>query len=163
MAFKVLCVDHVGVAVKDLQAIKQQMKDILGLDPSLPDETVEEQHVTTSFFKPSAQTEACELEFLGSTTPDGPIARFIEKAPVMEKLKEAYEKANGGKNGFQHVALRVDDIEACLADLQAKEVPLIDKKYRIGAGGCHIAFLHPKATGLLLELTERPGGPSFKA
>lgn len=67
MAFKVLCVDHVGVAVKDLQLIKQQMKDILGLDPSLPDETVEEQHVTTSFFKPSAQTEACELEFLGST------------------------------------------------------------------------------------------------
>ena len=105
MAFKVLCVDHVGVAVKDLALIKQQMKDILGLDPSLPDETVEDQHVTTSFFKPSPQTEACELEFLGSTTPDGPIARFIEKS-------------NGGKNGFQHVALRVDDIEACLADLQ---------------------------------------------
>ena len=102
MAFKVLCVDHVGVAVKDLALIKQQMKDILGLDPSLPDETVEDQHVTTSFFKPSPQTEACELEFLGSTTPDGPIARFIEKS-------------NGGKNGFQHVALRVDDIEACLA------------------------------------------------
>ena len=80
MAFKVLCVDHVGVAVKDLALIKQQMKDILGLDPSLPDETVEEQHVTTSFFKPSAQTEACELEFLGSTTPDCPSARFIEKA-----------------------------------------------------------------------------------
>lgn len=78
MAFKVLCVDHVGVAVKDLALIKQQMKDILGLDPSLPDETVEDQHVTTSFFKPSPQTEACELEFLGSTTPDGPIARFIE-------------------------------------------------------------------------------------
>ena len=131
MAFKVLCVDHVGVAVKDLALIKQQMKDILGLDPSLPDETVEDQHVTTSFFKPSPQTEACELEFLGSTTPDGPIARFIEKS-------------NGG-----------------LADLQAKEVPLIDKKWRVGAGGCHIAFLHPKATGLLLELTERPGGPSF--
>ena len=67
MAFKVLCVDHVGVAVKDLALIKQQMKDILGLDPSLPDETVEDQHVTTSFFKPSPQTEACELEFLGST------------------------------------------------------------------------------------------------
>lgn len=79
MAFKVLTVDHVGVAVKDLAKIKQQMKDIFGLEPSLPDETVEEQHVTTSFFKPSAQTEACELEFLGSTTPDGPIARFIEK------------------------------------------------------------------------------------
>lgn len=148
MAFKVVCVDHVGVAVSDLQAIKDQMKNILGMDPSLPDETVEDQHVTTSFFKPSAQTEACELEFLGSTTPDGPIARYIAK--------------NGGKNGFQHVALRVDDIESALADLQAKEVPLIDKKWRVGAGGCHIAFLHPKATGLLLELTERAGGPSFK-
>jgi methylmalonyl-CoA/ethylmalonyl-CoA epimerase len=37
----------------------------------------------------------------------------------------------------------------------------LDKKFRIGAGGCHIAFMHPKVTGLLLELTERPGGPSF--
>ena len=62
MAFKVLCVDHVGVAVNDLALIKKQMKDLLNLEPSLPDETVEEQHVTTSFFKPSAQSEACELE-----------------------------------------------------------------------------------------------------
>ncbi|MDU7217225.1 MAG: methylmalonyl-CoA epimerase, partial [Dialister sp.] len=66
---------------------------------------------------------------------------------------------NGGKNGFQHVALRVDNIVEALAALpdEAK----LDKKFRIGAGGCHIAFMHPKATGLLLELTERPGGPSF--
>ena len=68
MAFKVLTVDHVGVAVKDLAKIKQQMKDIFGLEPSLPDETVEEQHVTTSFFKPSAQTEACELGSLKKQT-----------------------------------------------------------------------------------------------
>lgn len=148
MAFKVLCVDHVGVAVKDLALIKQQMKDILGLDPSLPDETVEDQHVTTSFFKPSPQTEACELEFLGSTTPDGPIARFIEKS-------------NGGKNGFQHVALRVDDIEACLAVCRLKSSAHRQEMACRCKAGCHIAFLHPKATGLLLELTERPGGPSF--
>lgn len=45
MAFKVLCVDHVGVAVNDLALIKKQMKDLLNLEPSLPDETVEEQHV----------------------------------------------------------------------------------------------------------------------
>lgn len=147
MAFKVLCVDHVGVAVGDLAAIKQTMKDMLHMDPSMPDETVEDQHVTTSFFKPSAQSEACELEFLGSTTEDGPIARYIAK--------------NGGRNGFQHVALRVDDIAQALEDLQAAGYPLIDKKWRVGAGGCHIAFLHPKSTGLLLELTERAGGPSF--
>ena len=79
MAFKVLCVDHVGIAVSDLEGKKKMMKEVLGLDPTMADETVEDQHVTTSFFKPSAQTEACELEFLGSTTEDGPIARFIDK------------------------------------------------------------------------------------
>lgn len=137
MAFKVLCVDHVGVAVKDLEAIKKAMKDIFDLTPTSPDETVADQHVTTSFFKLSET----ELEFLGSTTPDGPIARYIAK--------------NGGHSGYQHVALRVDNIENALKDLQEKGVPLIDKKPRIGAGGCHIAFLHPKATGLLIELTQR--------
>ena len=111
MAFKVLCVDHVGVAVNDLELIKKQMKDLLNLEPSMPDETVEEQHVTTSFFKPSAQSEACELEFLGSTTPDGPIARYIAK--------------NGGKNGFQHVALRVDNIVEALAALPDEALSLI--------------------------------------
>lgn len=146
MSFKVLCVDHVGVAVNDLELIKKQMKELLNLEPTQADETVEEQHVTTSFFKPSAQSEACELEFLGSTTPDGPIARYIAK--------------NGGKNGFQHVCLRVDDIEAALAALP--EEAKLDKHWRVGAGGCHIAFMHPKVTGLLFELSERHGGPSFK-
>lgn len=148
MAWKVVCVDHVGVAVGDLAATKKMAEEVLGLQPTMADETVEDQHVTTSFFKPSAQSEAAELEFLGSTTPDGPIARYIAK--------------NGGHNGYQHVALRVDDIAAALADLDAKGVRLLDKKWRVGAGGCHIAFLHPKATtGLLIELTERQGGPSF--
>ena len=63
------------------------------------------------------------------------------------------------KNGFQHVALRVDNIVEALAALP--EDAKLDKHWRVGAGGCHIAFMHPKATGLLLELTERPGGPSF--
>lgn len=148
MSWKILCVDHVGVAVSDLQATKKMATEVLGMQTSMPDETVEDQHVTTSFFKPSAQSEACELEFLGSTTPDGPIARYIAK--------------NGGHNGYQHVALRVNDIKAALDDLQAKGVRVIDKQWRVGAGGCHIAFLHPKATtGLLIELTERQGGPSF--
>lgn len=148
MSWKILCVDHVGVAVSDLAATKKMATEVLGMQTSMPDETVEDQHVTTSFFKPSAQSEACELEFLGSTTPDGPIARYIAK--------------NGGHNGYQHVALRVNDIKAALDDLQAKGVRVIDKQWRVGAGGCHIAFLHPKATtGLLIELTERQGGPSF--
>jgi methylmalonyl-CoA/ethylmalonyl-CoA epimerase len=80
------------------------------------------------------------LELLESTSPDGPIAKFIEK--------------NG--EGIQHVALRVDNIEAALADLKEKGVRLIDEKPRYGAGGASIAFVHPKATGgILLELSER--------
>jgi methylmalonyl-CoA/ethylmalonyl-CoA epimerase len=83
-----------------------------------------------------------ELEFLETTTPDGPIGKFIEK--------------NGGRDGIQHVALRVDNIENAIADLMAKGIKMIDEKPRYGAGGSAIAFLHPKATGgVLLELCQR--------
>ena len=81
-----------------------------------------------------------QLELLESTSPEGPIARFIEK--------------NG--EGIQHIAIRVDDIDAALAELKEKGVRLIDQTPRYGAGGARIAFLHPKAThGVLLELCER--------
>ena len=57
---------------------------------------------------------------------------------------------------MQHIALRVDDLDAALAELQAKGVRLIDEKPRYGAGGARIAFVHPKSTGgILLELSER--------
>lgn len=138
MAFKVLQVDHIGIGVKDLAATKEFYKNTLGIEHLPEDEIVEEQKVKVSFF-PCGDAE---LEFLESTTPDGPIGRFIEK--------------NGGRNGIQHVALRVDDIEAAIADLKAKGVALIDEKPRYGAGGSAIAFLHPKATGgVLLELCQR--------
>jgi methylmalonyl-CoA/ethylmalonyl-CoA epimerase len=77
---------------------------------------------------------------LESTSPDGPIAKHIEK--------------NG--EGIQHIALRVDDLEAALAELKAKGIRLIDEKPRYGAGGARIAFVHPKSTGgILLELSEK--------
>ncbi len=138
MAFKVLNVDHIGIAVNDLQATKEFYKNTLGIEHLPEDEVVEEQKVKVSFF-PCGDAE---LEFLETTTPDGPIGRFIEK--------------NGGRDGIQHVALRVDDIEAAIADLMAKGVQMIDEKPRYGAGGSAIAFLHPKATGgVLLELCQR--------
>ena len=56
-------------------------------------------------------------------------------------------KKNGGRDGIQHVALRVDNIENAIADLMAKGVRMIDEKPRYGAGGSSIAFVHPKATG----------------
>ena len=138
MAFKVLQVDHIGIGVSDLAATKEFYKNALGMEHLPEDEVVEEQKVKVSFF-PCGDAE---LEFLESTTPDGPIGRFIEK--------------NGGRNGIQHVALRVDDIKAAIADLKAKGVQLIDEEPPYGAGGSAIAFLHPKATGgVLLELCQR--------
>ena len=138
MAFKVLQVDHIGIGVSDLAATKEFYKNALGMEHLPEDEVVEEQKVKVSFF-PCGDAE---LEFLESTTPDGPFCRFIEK--------------NGGRNGIQHVALRVDDIKAAIADLKAKGVQLIDEEPRYGAGGSAIAFLHPKATGgVLLELCQR--------
>ena len=138
MAFKVLQVDHIGIGVSELAATKEFYKNALGMEHLPEDEVVEEQKVKVSFF-PCGDAE---LEFLESTTPDGPIGRFIEK--------------NGGRNGIQHVALRVDDIKAAIADLKAKGVQLIDEEPRYGAGGSAIAFLHPKATGgVLLELCQR--------
>ena len=138
MTFKVLNVDHIGIGVSDLAATKEFYKNTLGIEHLPEDEVVEEQKVKVSFF-PCGDAE---LEFLESTTPDGPIGKFIEK--------------NGGRNGIQHVALRVDNIEAAIADLMEKGVRMIDEKPRYGAGGSAIAFIHPKATGgVLLELCQR--------
>jgi methylmalonyl-CoA/ethylmalonyl-CoA epimerase len=133
--FKVLKVDHVGIAVKDLEVAKKFYSEMLGIQAA-GEEVVEQQKVKVCFF-PCGDSE---LELLESTTPDGPIAKFIEK--------------NG--QGMQHVALRVDNIESALADLKEKGVRLIDENPRYGAGGASIAFVHPKATGgILLELSQR--------
>nr|MCU0564254.1 VOC family protein [Desulfobacterales bacterium] len=81
-----------------------------------------------------------EVELLESTAPDGPIAKYLEKKG----------------EGIQHVAFRVADIDAALAELKAKGIQLIDQTPRKGAGGARIAFIHPKATsGVLVELCER--------
>jgi methylmalonyl-CoA/ethylmalonyl-CoA epimerase len=132
---KALKVDHVGIAVKNLEESLKFYTEVLGLK-AMGTEVVEEQKVKVAFL-PCGDSE---LELLESTSPDGPIAKFIEK--------------NG--EGIQHIAIRVDNIEATLAELKEKGVRLIDQKPRYGAGGASIAFLHPKATGgVLLELSER--------
>jgi len=136
---KILKIDHLGIAVTKIDEAKKLYHDILGL-PMAGSETVAEQKVTTAFF-PCGDSE---VELLESTSPDGPIAKFIEK--------------NAGRGGIQHIAFRVDNLEAALAELKAKGVELIDQKPRKGAGGAKIAFLHPKSTfGVLVELSEREG------
>ncbi len=132
---KILKIDHIGVAVENLEETLALYTDILGLELH-GTETVEEQKVKTAFL-PVGDTE---VELLASTDPEGPIGKFIA--------------AKG--QGVQHVAFRVADIDAALAELKAKGVRLIDEKPRYGAGGARIAFLHPKATnGVLVELCER--------
>jgi methylmalonyl-CoA/ethylmalonyl-CoA epimerase len=132
---KVLKVDHVGIAVENLEDTLAVYSGILGLELH-GTETVEEQKVKTAFL-PLGDTE---IELLASTDPEGPIGKFIA--------------AKG--QGVQHIAFRVADIDAALAELKAKGVRLIDEKPRYGAGGARIAFIHPKATnGVLVELCER--------
>lgn len=128
-------IDHLGIAVKSIDAAMKVYTDILGLKVT-GIETVEEQKVKTAFI-PVGESK---IELLESTSPDGPIAKFIEKR----------------REGIQHIALRVDNLEAKLKELKEKGVRLIDEKPRIGAGGAKIAFIHPKDTkGVLIELCER--------
>jgi len=131
---KVLSVDHIGVAVK---SIEESLKIYESLGLALAGvEEVAEQKVKTAFI-PVGETE---IELLESTSPDGPIAKFIES----------------NREGIQHIALRVENIEEALSELKVLGVKLIDERPRYGAGGAKIAFVHPKATkGVLLELCER--------
>jgi methylmalonyl-CoA/ethylmalonyl-CoA epimerase len=131
----ILKIDHLGIAVNSIDERKNFWTDVLGLSFAGA-ETVQEQKVTTAFFPVGGS----EVELLESTSPDGPVAKYIEKRG----------------EGIQHVAFRVENIDAALEELKAKGIQLIDQKPRIGAGGAKIAFLHPKATGgILVELCQR--------
>ncbi|MDI9472913.1 MAG: methylmalonyl-CoA epimerase [Tissierellia bacterium] len=132
---KILKLDHIGIAVKDLDEALPFWRDVMGLEPA-GTEIVEEQKVKVAFL-PVGDTE---IELLESTDDSGPIARFIEK--------------NG--EGVQHLAFRVDDIEEGIAYMKAQGMRMIDEKPRYGAGGAKIAFVHPKSSkGVLVEISER--------
>jgi len=132
---KILKIDHLGIAVNSIEDGKRFWLDALGLHFE-GTETIEEQKVTTAFF-PVGESE---VELLESTSPDGPVAKYLEKKGP----------------GIHHVAFCVENIDEALAELKEKGVRLIDETPRKGAGGARIAFLHPKATnGVLVELCER--------
>jgi methylmalonyl-CoA epimerase len=128
-------IDHIGIAVTNMQESLSFWETSLGIEPHGTQE-VPEQKLRTAFL-PVGDTE---IELLESTSPDSSVAKFIEK--------------HG--EGLHHIAIRVDDIDATLAELKAKGVKLIDETPRNGAGGARIAFVHPRSThGVLLELCER--------
>ncbi|MBQ7569331.1 MAG: methylmalonyl-CoA epimerase [Synergistaceae bacterium] len=130
-------IDHIGIAVKNIDEALKFWQDTLGVKCTGVEE-VADQKVKTAFLP----LKDSELELLEPTEPDSPIAKFMEK--------------NNGRGGMHHVALRVENLETALAELKAKGVRLIDEKPRKGAGGAMIAFIHPAATGgVLLELSQR--------
>jgi methylmalonyl-CoA epimerase len=132
---KIEKLDHVGIAVEKLDAALPVWEGVLGMVLAGTEEVVE-QKVRTAFL-PIGGTE---VELLEPTDPESPIAKFIA--------------AKG--QGVQHLAFRVEDLDAALEELKAKGVRLIDEVPRRGAGGARIAFLHPKSTGgVLIELCER--------
>ncbi|MBT9176804.1 MAG: hypothetical protein DDT20_01126 [Firmicutes bacterium] len=128
-------IDHLGVAVKNLDAVRAFYMEKLML-PCEGEEIVPEQKVRVAFL-PVGETT---IELLEPTAPDSPVAKFLEQKG----------------EGMHHVAIRVTNIEEALASLKAKGVRLIDEKPRIGAHGAKIAFVHPKEShGVLIELCEK--------
>jgi methylmalonyl-CoA epimerase len=126
--------DHVGIAVSDLQASLVFFRDVLGLHVE-SSEDVLSQRVRATFISTGQST----LEMLEATAPDSPIAKYLEKRGP----------------GMHHVALRVDDIEAALAHLKSRGIRLIDDKPRPGAEQALVAFIHPSAAnGVLVELKQ---------
>ena len=134
--FKTLKVDHIGIAVKDLEQAKKFYTEMLGME-AMGEETVEQQKVRVCFI-PCGDSE---VELLESTSPDGPIAKFIEKKG----------------EGIHHLAFAVEGLAGKLEKAAEMGVQLIDKTPRKGAEGLNIGFLHPKSTfGVLTELCEHP-------
>lgn len=131
---KLTHIEHIGIAVKNLEESISYYEDILGLECYAVEE-VKDQKVKTAFF----MLGETKIELLESTDPEGPIGKFIEKKG----------------EGVHHLAFAVDGIETALDELKNKGVQLVDQQPRRGAEGLDIAFLHPKSTkGVLTELCE---------
>ena len=127
--------DHVGIAVRDLDEALAFYRDVLGLDVE-PAEDVPSQGVRAHF----VPAGAAALELLEATAPDSPIARFLQRRGP----------------GLHHITLRVDDIDAAIARLKAKGARMIDESPRPGASGARVAFVHPaSAHGVLVELRQQ--------
>jgi methylmalonyl-CoA/ethylmalonyl-CoA epimerase len=126
--------DHVGIAVAGLEDALAFYRDALGLEIEAPEE-IASQRVRAHFVRVGDGF----LELLEGTAPDSPITKYLEKRGP----------------GLHHIALRVDDIVAALAELKARGVRLIDDTPRPGAHGSLVAFIHPSsAHGVLVELKQ---------
>ncbi len=132
---KILGIDHIAIAVSDLDKAIENFKRILGVDP-IKIEEVPEEKVRIAIFK----IGDVQIELLQGTSEDSTVRKFIEKRG----------------EGLHHIALRVENIGKALEELKAKGFQLIYEEPRIVAGERKISFVHPKSIhGVLLELVER--------
>ena len=128
-------IEHIGIAVKSIEESIKYYEEVLGLK-CYSIEEVADQKVKTAFF----QVGDTKIELLESTSPEGPIGKFIEKKG----------------EGMHHIAFAVPNTTEALETAAEKGVQLVDKVSRPGAEGLHICFLHPRSThGVLTELCSK--------
>ena len=128
-------IDHIAVAVKDLDREIEKYRDVLGLE-LVGIETVPEQKVRVAVFR----VGEVAIELLEPVAEDSPISSFLEK--------------RGG--GIHHIALEVEDLTEEIGTLREKGVEMLDSRPRRGAHGARIAFASPRYfSGVLMELTQR--------
>jgi len=129
-------IEHLGIAVENLEESIKYYEDVLGMT-CYSIEEVADQKVKTAFFL----VGNTKIELLESTSPEGPIGKFIAKKG----------------QGIHHIAFAVDNATKALKIAEERGVTLIDKESRRGAEGLDIGFLHPKSTlGVLTELCSKP-------
>jgi len=126
-------INHIGIAVNNIQDFVTLYRDVLGLKYS-GEEIVEEQKVKVAFF----DIGDSRIELLEPTSPDSPVAKFIEKRG----------------EGMHHISMSSDNVEKDIEAMKNKGIKMIDETPRNGAHGTKIAFIHPKETKVLIELTE---------
>ena len=127
-------IEHIGIAVKNLSQSNDLFAKLLG-KPHYKTEVVESEGVSTSFF----QTGENKIELLEATSPDSPIARFIEKKG----------------EGIHHIAFDVEDILSEMQRLKAAGFTLLSETPKKGADNKLVCFIHPKSTnGVLVELCQ---------
>lgn len=127
-------IEHIGIAVRDLEKAEALYEKLLG-GPSYKREEVASEGVITSFFHVGPN----KIELLESTRPDGPIAKAIEKRG----------------EGIHHIAIEVADIRAEMARLKAEGFSLLNEEPKPGADNKLVCFIHPKsANGALVELCQ---------
>jgi len=132
--------DHIGIAVSDLDEALEFYRDALGLELG-PAEEVASERVRAQFLP----VGEASLELLEATAPESAIARSVERRGP----------------GIHHITLRVDDLQVALDRLKARGVRLVDERPRAGAGGSLVAFIHPSAAqGVLIELKQMPEAPA---